>query len=63
MICPTCHGKGVISSPHIPDLGLWSNSPCPECGGCGISHCCSGDDLPVPPTDRERKDDGLGRIE
>jgi RecJ-like exonuclease len=34
MICPICHGKGKL--PGVTYV-------CPECGGCGISHCCSGD--------------------
>jgi hypothetical protein len=29
MICETCHGRQTFP-------------PCPECGGCGIAHCCDG---------------------
>jgi hypothetical protein len=29
MICEACHGQQTYP-------------PCPECGGCGISHCCDG---------------------
>ena len=29
MICEACHGQQAFP-------------PCPECGGCGISHCCDG---------------------
>jgi hypothetical protein len=29
MICETCHGQQVFP-------------PCPDCGGCGIGHCCDG---------------------
>lgn len=53
MICQTCDGKGLIRTAHIPALGLYNNNPCPECGGCGIAHCCSGDDLPTPPTNEK----------
>jgi RecJ-like exonuclease len=34
MICQICHGKGKL--PGVTYV-------CPECGGCGISHCCSGE--------------------
>lgn len=41
MICETCHGNGftwtrVTAEHERPE-------PCPECGGCGTSHCCDGD--------------------
>jgi hypothetical protein len=29
MICEACHGQQAFP-------------PCPECGGCGIAHCCDG---------------------
>ena len=29
MICEACHGQQTFP-------------PCPECGGCGIAHCCDG---------------------
>lgn len=29
MICEACHGQQIYP-------------PCPECGGCGIAHCCDG---------------------
>ena len=29
MICEACHGQQTYP-------------PCPECGGCGIAHCCDG---------------------
>ena len=57
MICPTCHGKGYVRSPYIPDLGLWVHSPCPDCGGCGIAHCCDGIDMPTPQTHDKEPDD------
>ena len=41
MICETCHGKGAIEerpAPGQPALLV----PCPDCGGCGIGHCCDG---------------------
>lgn len=40
--CETCNGSGIVSAPYIPSLGLWSNSPCPACGGTGVQSCCDG---------------------
>jgi hypothetical protein len=31
VLCPVCHGKGLVN--HLP---------CPECGGMGAIHCCEG---------------------
>jgi hypothetical protein len=42
MRCERCNGTGIASSPHDPTAGIWSNYPCPDCGGCGFSHCCEG---------------------
>jgi hypothetical protein len=51
MICDTCHGKGRVirdaslavgvmpGDPRYP-VSIWE--PCPDCGGCGIGHCCDG---------------------
>ena len=36
MLCPWCHGKGVAG------LEGGRQAPCPECGGCGLVHCCEG---------------------
>ena len=35
MRCNLCNGSGMRPSPG----GL---APCPECGGCGVAHCCDG---------------------
>ena len=35
MRCHLCEGSGMRPSPR----GL---TPCPECGGCGVAHCCDG---------------------
>jgi DnaJ-class molecular chaperone len=49
MICPMCHGKGVENkrSRELPKLynSMASISVCRECGGCGIVHCCEGDQV------------------
>lgn len=47
MRCETCQGTGRVPR-HPPELraygGAWltEEKPCPECGGCGVSHCCDG---------------------
>lgn len=53
MICPACHGNTVI--PIRDKAGRRVGVlVCPECGGCGLAHCCEGDrcepaiDNPVP---------------
>ena len=51
MRCEACQGRGLISVPHIPSLGLYSTTPCRACGGTGVAHCCDGpvggpDDVP-----------------
>jgi len=45
MQCLTCHGRGVIWRPYRDDEGhaVERPEPCPQCGGCGVSHCCDGD--------------------
>ena len=35
MRCAFCDGMGFVSGPS-------QARPCPECGGCGIAHCCDG---------------------
>jgi Excinuclease ATPase subunit len=45
MRCERCHGAGKIAP--IERIGNefmqggWV--PCPDCGGCGIRHCCDGE--------------------
>lgn len=41
MICPTCDGKRMV--PILDWNGGWMPTPCPQCGGFGITHCCDGD--------------------
>jgi hypothetical protein len=31
VLCPVCHGKGLVEG-----------APCQECGGLGLLHCCEG---------------------
>jgi hypothetical protein len=39
MRCETCQGcGGVWGSEKLVGLVI----PCPDCGGCGIGHCCDG---------------------
>jgi hypothetical protein len=35
MICPICQGARVVWRGYHAE-------PCPECGGCGVAHCCDG---------------------
>jgi hypothetical protein len=41
MLCPNCHGKGLVEVPAGP-ASLPGSFPCPECGGPGVVHCCEG---------------------
>jgi hypothetical protein len=41
MLCPDCHGKGLVEAPAGP-ARLSGPAPCPECGGSGVVHCCEG---------------------
>ena len=48
MNCPTCFGIGevLIGKDGLPASRLRDAAtmiPCPECGGCGTTHCCEGD--------------------
>ncbi len=59
MRCETCQGEGrvrwnwLLPNPQtfykFPDTprsqirDCWVWHPCPECNGCGITHCCEGD--------------------
>lgn len=40
MRCERCRGTG--DDPELRDL-LGQVVPCWECGGCGQTHCCGGD--------------------
>lgn len=44
MRCETCQGTGSIR--HDWSEWLWGTQgallPCPDCGGCAVSHCCEG---------------------
>ena len=41
MLCPDCHGKGLVETPAGPGRQRhpW---PCPGCSGVGVVHCCEG---------------------
>jgi DnaJ-class molecular chaperone len=41
MICQTCHGNGYVAQ-FGEKLWRLTWKPCPECGGCGETHCCDG---------------------
>lgn len=45
MTCETCGGTGCVLPMTATHLIL-SYYPCPDCGGCGITHCCEGDQAP-----------------
>src|SRR5262245_35314988 len=48
MLCERCHGKGVTQTGSACGT---ARAPCPECGACGILHCCEGViEQPSPPT-------------
>jgi len=42
-LCHKCHGTGLkrVTESQWGNAAL--NIPCPACGGCGIAHCCDGD--------------------
>jgi hypothetical protein len=48
MRCETCQGEGSVSIGRDGKIGPWwlpdaeKVVPCPDCGGCGIAHCCDG---------------------
>jgi DnaJ-class molecular chaperone len=47
MICPACQGKGFILPAFArkkdgAPVGT-ASTPCPECNGSGVVHCCEGD--------------------
>ena len=47
VLCERCHGKGVTQTASTCGT---VRAPCPECGGCGILHCCEGlIEQPSPP--------------
>lgn len=46
MRCEKCHGTGrikVTSGCSAAGVIVMTTIPCPECGGCGIAHCCEGE--------------------
>lgn len=54
MICETCHGNGFCSDvAYTQGREYVTHVPCPECGGCGVSHCCDGHQ----PSDRDKETD------
>lgn len=44
MKCETCQGTG-FKREWLSLMGgaLWRDVPCPDCGGCGLAHCCEGE--------------------
>jgi DnaJ-class molecular chaperone len=43
MICETCKGDPVVAMSVDRDGNTMPIAvPCPDCGGCGFSHCCDG---------------------
>jgi hypothetical protein len=48
MICETCKGLPFLVMVVTPDPDGYVHPvavvqrPCPDCGGCGFSHCCEG---------------------
>lgn len=52
MICEPCRGRGLIL-----DKVTLAPRPCPQCGGCGVAHCCDGDQ----PSIRDWEVEGAGK--
>lgn len=53
MRCKECSGTGrvtVVTTTHL----LLSWQQCPDCGGCGITHCCEGDQSQTRPPGKIR---------
>ena len=53
MRCERCQGNGMVPTSvditvgYRPSLGQRGYTvpivePCPDCGGCGLAHCCDG---------------------
>jgi DnaJ-class molecular chaperone len=45
MRCERCRGRGlVVRYPAEVRFGRFvlHDHPCPDCGGCGVAHCCDG---------------------
>lgn len=42
MICERCHGERFIQVHGGGDRAPLIE-PCPDCGGCGLEHCCEGE--------------------
>jgi hypothetical protein len=42
MICETCGGERTLPVFEISGEQI-GEIPCPTCGGCGLAHCCEGD--------------------
>lgn len=43
MRCGNCHGTGQVAGTADERSAVAAiHLPCPECGGCGIAHCCDG---------------------
>ena len=56
MICERCHGTGKRVHRSVGlrcRVKTVSLEPCPDCGGCGFTHCCEGDQAQPGEYDRE----------
>jgi DnaJ-class molecular chaperone len=43
MRCDHCHGTGGVNRVvHQEGRIVVELTPCPECGGSGVAHCCEG---------------------
>ena len=46
MICDLCGGSRYLPIMRIDEKGqpfVTGQIPCPGCNGCGLQHCCEGD--------------------
>ena len=55
MICQTCQGRGdVLRFPAEVKFGRFlMHSPCPDCNGSGVQHCCDGLTAANDPEDKQ----------
>ncbi len=46
MICPRCHGTGMVRTSRDEKIVTPAvyEKPCPDCHG-GVRHCCEGEDV------------------
>lgn len=60
MRCETCHGSGKRLSwayaHKYSTIGYPVTLPCGDCGGHGVTYCCSGEDRACPDTPADARE-------